>query len=121
MTSTSALEEMGVRFYDTDSEAEDEEMVANLEPWVVPYEYVQRRARRRNQRKTAKEIFESPEKRRRLQRLAKAAIGKKKMLCTLACVSRYAKASVDNGLDTVSCVGLDQPEEVMTTIATFLQ
>ena len=86
MTSWTELQSMGVHVHDTDSEAEDEETFGHLEGWEAPYDYLERRARRQNQRKTAKEIFGSPSKRRRLQELAKEAVEKEKLACVMKCV-----------------------------------
>ena len=77
---------MGVHVHDTDSEAEDEEMFGHLEGWEVPYDYLQRVWRRRNRRETEREVFGSPSKRRRLQKLAKAAVEEEKLHGVMKCV-----------------------------------
>ena len=71
---------------DRDSEAEDEEMFGHLDGWEVPYDYLQRVSRRRNQRETEREVFGSPSKRRRLQKLAKAAVEEEKLHGVMKCV-----------------------------------
>ena len=86
MTSLTQLQSMGVRVHDTDSEAEDEEMFGHLDGWEVPYDYLQRVWRRRNQRETEREVFGSPSKRRRLQKLAKAAVEEEKLHGVMKCV-----------------------------------
>ena len=79
------LQSMGVHVHDIDSEAEDEEMFGHLQPWEAPYDYLQRKARRQNERDTTNEVFGSPRKRRRLQKLAKAVVENEKMLDALEC------------------------------------
>ena len=70
----------------TDSEAEDEEMFGHLQPWEAPYDYLQRKMRRQNERDTTKEVLgSSPRKRCRLLKLAKAAVENEKMLDALKC------------------------------------
>ena len=92
MTSLTQLESMGVRVYDTDSEAEDEENFGHLVPAEVPYDYLRRKARRENQRQTEREVFGSPRKRRRLLKLAKAAVENEKTLDALACAGQKLPA-----------------------------
>ena len=77
------LSSLGVSFDDTDSEAEDDRIFGDLE--VPPYDYMQRVWRRQNQRETEREVFGPPNKRRRLQELAKAAVEQEKSLDALEC------------------------------------
>ena len=85
MTSGGGRDEMSMPSEDRDSEAEDEEMFGHLDGWEVPYDYLQRVWRRQNQRETEREVFGPPNKRRRLQELAKAAVEQEKSLDALEC------------------------------------
>ena len=83
------LSMLGVSFDDTNSEAEeaeDDRIFGDLE--FPPYDYTRRVWRRKNQRKTAREVFGPPSKRRRLQELAKAAVEQEKTLDALECACR---------------------------------